>query len=65
MVANYDVSADGQRFLMVKDESSSGRINVVLNLVRGIEPPGAGSLDVNEQWLARRCVTERLRLPDW
>ena len=30
-IANYDVSADGQRFLMVKDESSSGRLNVVLN----------------------------------
>jgi serine/threonine-protein kinase len=30
-IPNYDVSADGQRFLMVKDESSSGRINIVLN----------------------------------
>jgi len=30
-VPNYDVSPDGQHFLMVKDESSSGRLNVVLN----------------------------------
>ena len=30
-IANYDVKADGQRFLMVKDESGSGRLNVVLN----------------------------------
>jgi hypothetical protein len=30
-LANSDVSPDGQRFLMVKDESSSGRLNVVLN----------------------------------
>jgi Tol biopolymer transport system component len=30
-LANYDVSPDGQRFLMVKDEAGSGRLNVVLN----------------------------------
>jgi hypothetical protein len=30
-VANYDVSLDGQRFVMVKDEAGSGRLNVVLN----------------------------------
>jgi hypothetical protein len=30
-VANYDVSADGQRFVMVKDESSAGRLDIVLN----------------------------------
>ena len=30
-VPNYDVSPDGQRFLMIKDESSSGRLNIVLN----------------------------------
>ncbi len=29
--ANYDISPDGQRFLMVKDDSASGRLNVVLN----------------------------------
>jgi Tol biopolymer transport system component len=28
---NYDVRADGQRFLMVKEEAGSGRLNVVLN----------------------------------
>jgi dipeptidyl aminopeptidase/acylaminoacyl peptidase/predicted Ser/Thr protein kinase len=28
---NYDISADGQRFVMIKDESGSGRLNVVLN----------------------------------
>jgi serine/threonine protein kinase/Tol biopolymer transport system component len=30
-IANYDVSLDGQRFLMVKDDASSDRLNVVLN----------------------------------
>jgi eukaryotic-like serine/threonine-protein kinase len=30
-IANYAVSPDGQRFAMVKDESGSGRLNVVLN----------------------------------
>jgi hypothetical protein len=30
-VANYDVSSDGQRFVMIKDEAGSGRLNVVLN----------------------------------
>ena len=30
-IANYDVSADGQRFVMVKDDSASGRLNIVLN----------------------------------
>ena len=29
---NFDISLDGQRFLMVKDESGSGRLNIVLNL---------------------------------
>ena len=29
--ANYDVSVDGQAFLMVKDQSSSSRLNIVLN----------------------------------
>ena len=30
-IPNYDVSLDGQRFVMVKDESGSGRLNIVLN----------------------------------
>lgn len=30
-IPNYDVSPDGQRFVMVKDDSGSGRLNVVLN----------------------------------
>jgi Tol biopolymer transport system component len=30
-LANYDVSPDGQRFVMVRDEAGSGRLNVVLN----------------------------------
>jgi len=30
-VANFDVTNDGQRFLMVKNDSASGRLNVVLN----------------------------------
>jgi hypothetical protein len=29
--ANYDVSPDGRHFVMVKDETGSGRLNVVLN----------------------------------
>jgi eukaryotic-like serine/threonine-protein kinase len=30
-LANYDLSPDGQRFLMIKDEAGSGRLNVVLH----------------------------------
>jgi hypothetical protein len=30
-ISNYDVTADGQRFLMVKDEDNVGRLRVVLN----------------------------------
>jgi Tol biopolymer transport system component len=30
-IANYDVSRDGQKFLMVKDEAGAGRLSVVLN----------------------------------
>jgi eukaryotic-like serine/threonine-protein kinase len=30
-LANYDVSLDGERFVMIKDEAGSGRLNVVLN----------------------------------
>ena len=30
-IPNYDVSGDGQRFVMIKDDSASGRLNVVLN----------------------------------
>ena len=30
-IPNYDVSPDGQRFVMVKDDSASGRLNIVLN----------------------------------
>jgi hypothetical protein len=30
-ISNFDVSHDGQRFIMVKPESGAGRLNVVLN----------------------------------
>jgi Tol biopolymer transport system component len=30
-ISNYDVTADGERFLMVKDEDNVGRLRVVLN----------------------------------
>jgi Tol biopolymer transport system component len=30
-IPNYDVTRDGQRFLMVKDEFSSGRLRMILN----------------------------------
>ena len=30
-LANYDVAPDGERFVMIKDEAGSGRLNVVLN----------------------------------
>jgi hypothetical protein len=29
--ANYDVSADGQRFVMVKDDAAANRLNVIIN----------------------------------
>jgi eukaryotic-like serine/threonine-protein kinase len=30
-IANYDVTPDGQHFIMVKDEAGAGRLNIVLN----------------------------------
>ena len=30
-IAPFDISLDGERFLMVKDELGAGRLNVVLN----------------------------------
>ena len=30
-IPNYDVSRDGQRFVMIKDEATAGRLNIVLN----------------------------------
>jgi hypothetical protein len=30
-IPNYDVSADGQQFLMVKGQAGASRLNVVLN----------------------------------
>jgi serine/threonine-protein kinase len=30
-IANYDVTTDGQRFVLIKDEATTGRVNVVLN----------------------------------
>jgi hypothetical protein len=30
-IPNYDISADGQRFVMVKGESNAARLNLVLN----------------------------------
>ena len=30
-IANYDVLQDGKQFVMVTDESTAGRLNVVLN----------------------------------
>lgn len=30
-IPNFDVTRDGQRFVMVKPESGAGRLNVVLN----------------------------------
>jgi Tol biopolymer transport system component len=30
-IPNYDVTRDGQRFLMVKDESTAGRLRMILN----------------------------------
>lgn len=30
-IPNYDVARDGERFIMVKDESGAARLNVVLN----------------------------------
>ncbi len=36
-IANFDVSRDGQRFIMIKDESGAGRLNVVLNWFSELE----------------------------
>jgi len=37
-IPNFDVSRDGQRFIMVKPESGAGRLNVVLNWFAGRSP---------------------------
>jgi serine/threonine-protein kinase len=36
-IPNYDISPDGRRFVMVKDEPSAGRLNVVLNWFADLE----------------------------
>jgi hypothetical protein len=36
-LTNYDVSADGQRFLMVKSESGVAHLNVVLHWVEELK----------------------------
>jgi serine/threonine-protein kinase len=36
-IPNYDVSPDGQRFAMIKDESSGTHLNVVLNWLRELQ----------------------------
>jgi Tol biopolymer transport system component len=41
-LANYDVSADGQRFLMVKSEAGVAHLNVVLNWFSEIERRAPG-----------------------
>jgi Tol biopolymer transport system component len=43
-IANYDVSADGERFIMVKSEPGGDRLNVILNWteeLRRLAPEGA------------------------
>ena len=32
-LANYDVTRDGQRFVMIRDEPGAARLNVVLNFL--------------------------------
>ena len=36
-IANYDVTPDGQHFIMVKDEAGAARLNVVLNWLSELE----------------------------
>ena len=38
-IPNYDVSADGQRFVMVREESTSSRLNLVLNWFEELRAP--------------------------
>ena len=40
-IANYDVSGDGQRFVMVKGEDSAGRLNVEMNWLSALAREGA------------------------
>lgn len=40
-VANYDVTRDGQRFIMVKAGPDSGRVRVVLNWLDELKQPAA------------------------
>ena len=46
-LTNYDVSADGQRFLMVKRESAVAHLSVVLKLVLRAYATGAGKKSVS------------------
>jgi hypothetical protein len=57
-VPNYDVSPDGQRFLMVKDDSAFGRINLVLNWFEELKRL------VPSQWAERR-ESRKLTAADW
>jgi hypothetical protein len=36
-IPNYDVSADGQQFLMVKEDERQGELNLVLNWTAELE----------------------------
>ena len=38
-IANYDVTKDGQRFVMIKDDNSIGRLRVILNWRADAERP--------------------------
>ena len=38
-LANYDVTMDGERFVMVKDDDSLGRLRVILNWRADAEQP--------------------------
>jgi hypothetical protein len=46
-IANFDVSLDGQEFIMVKDESSAGRLNVVLNWFSELERLATATRTIN------------------
>ena len=55
-IANYDVTRDGQRFVMIKNESTAGRLNVVLNWFEESEAPRADELNVALTWDSPRRV---------
>ena len=63
-IANYDVSRDGQRFVMVKDDSASGRFNIVLNWQEELSSACPRAASTREWEALERAWQPRMRPTD-